>query len=155
MGFWRSLWQRMLGDEPSETPWMDQPAREALVDALVLAMLIDGSPHASEWDELRDHIERIGWRSDQPWEIYLSQAAERAERVRLLPDARRAWCQDIAQRLPNPALREHALHQVAEIMASDGSYDDPERSLATLLAELFGVSEERLIEILDDASHES
>jgi hypothetical protein len=151
MGFWRDLWQRMLGDSPEQLPWMDQAAREALVDVLVLAMLIDGSPHASEWDELRDHVERIGWRSEQPWELYLSQAAERAERVRLQPDARRAWCVDIADRLPNLQLREHALRQVAEVMISDGSYDDPERSLALLLAELFGVTAEQLDAIMDDA----
>jgi DnaJ-domain-containing protein 1 len=152
MGFWRSLWRRVLGDEPTKVPWMDQHAREALVDVLVLAMLIDGSPHADEWDELRREVERLGWRSDKPWELYLSEAAERAERVRHLPDARRAWCADIAQRLPSLAQREHALREVALLMRSDGSFDDPERDLARLLAELFGISPERLAELLDEAS---
>lgn len=117
---------------------LTQTQREALVDLAVLMVHADAHVSEAEMKAVDKRFEALRWESQTPKPQYIAQATAR---VRALGDdaARRAFMQDVADRLGAPALRKRALQKCRELAAADHEVSPQEQAVLAELEQVLGV----------------
>ena len=146
---WRQLLQKWTSN--SEPRPLNQQQAEALVDALVFAMMADGVAHDEEFRELHRGLEDLEWRGEISLESYTSQAIANIDEVKISREAARAHCRAIGERLQDRPARERAYAIASRIVCADGDVAEPERGLMSLFIQEFSISEDRAFELAADA----
>lgn len=123
---------------------LSQTQTEAFVDALTLAMIVDGDVAASETDEFEDVLDEFDWRGDVDAQSYADTALDRAEACADDPAERREYCENIARRLDDDQLEEEVYYLAGTIATADRDILDAETELLHLLVETFDIDEQRL-----------
>jgi len=125
-----------LFDRPR--PALTQNQREAIIDAMTFAMLIDRHIASEEQEALAQQLEIVGWRSPIPVEQAVNASIMRARRA-LEHDEVRPYCQHISSRLETQNLRRDAYQTVVKIVEADGRIDPEEQALLHEMARAFGI----------------
>ncbi len=60
---------------------LNQPQREALIELLSLAILVDGRVTAAEETAMIHALKKLGWESDRPRELVLLKALQEARDI--------------------------------------------------------------------------
>jgi uncharacterized tellurite resistance protein B-like protein len=123
---------------------LSQTQTEAFVDALTLAMIVDGDVAASETDEFEDVLDEFDWRGDVNAQSYADTALDRAETCVDDPAERREYCENIARRLDDDQLEEEVYYLAGTIATADRDILGAETELLHLLVETFDIDEQRL-----------
>ncbi len=123
--------------------------REALIDAIVFAVMADGVEEISEYRELIEGGK--SWKGGIKIGPYFHASKERAVEAMLDDASRSSYCADISGRLESGEARELAFEIAASTICSDGDIDPAELALMSTLAHAFGVAEERATELTDKA----
>lgn len=144
---------RLFGTKPEEAP-MNQTQREALIDALVFAMMADGEMAEEERAELTRSLEGLPWTASTNREVYISAAIVRVEEAKVSRQSADALVADISARLETIELRERAYAQAARIVCSDHDVVDAERGLMSMFIQHFDLDRERAIELSAQAHQE-
>ena len=124
---------------------MKQPQREALVDALVFAMLADGEETAEEYEELMKGAS--SWSGETLLTTFVAESKERAKLAMSTQENAVAYCDDISRRLAEDWARESAYELAAQVVCSDGAVDVAERGLMSMFIHSFQISEAKALEL--------
>lgn len=120
----------------------------AFVDALTVGLVADGLPEDEELNEFRTQIERLPFSIED-----IEQIHERAEsdvtRLAGFDDEELAvFLAEIATKIDGATLRERAIKMAASVTYADYAVTGEEARILGLMAAAFGVSSERVGEIL-------
>ena len=126
-----------------------QPIRQvqrAVIDALALSLMADGSAHQAELSQGVGFIVGLTQLDAEQAQALL---AESMARVVASPD-RAALISSIAQRLPDVASREAALFAAAFVQYVDGQISEQEDALIADLAQAFGLDEDAVARLIEE-----
>ncbi len=121
---------------------MEQPQREAFIDAVALAVIADGQIDPQELEELKQATALMGWHGEA--DVYVDRALADAYVHLATPEATRARVDDISARLAADWLREETYYVAARVSAADASLDEAERQFLQTLVLGFSLSRQRL-----------
>lgn len=117
--------------------------KEALLQALFLAVGIDRLVDAEESQRFNQEVARIPWGIDpEPLRRVLHSAAARRKVSQAAENI--AWVAEIAAQLPDQALREKTLATMGRIALAN-ELNDAERGLLGAVAQAFEIPPERLL----------
>ena len=131
-----------------------QAQREALLDALVFAMMADSTIAPEEERALAQALEESGWESAQSVEAFVEGSKMRVSAAMGTKESAQSYIEDISARLESAPLREHAYACAARIICADGEVADEERGLMSLYMKAFGLRREVALELLARAHRE-
>lgn len=130
---------------------LSQTQREALIDAMVFAMMADGEMAEEEREELNRSLDEIEWSGEKNRELFISESIERVEHATSSGQAAREYIGGISERLERDELREHAYAIASRIVCSDHDVAEAERGLMSLFIQQFHLDPERAMELSEDA----
>ena len=126
-------------------PPMSQSQREALVDALVFAIMADGEFAEQERVALNEALANLEWDGNR--ELYITEAIGKVGQNKASADHALAHCRDIAARLETQQLREETYALAARLVCADGEVVDAERGLMTFFIQTFNIDSQRAVEL--------
>lgn len=99
---------------------MNQPQREALLDLLHLATLVDSHLSLNEDDALHSALEAIGWEGAKPREIYTYSSLNRARKASENEAQTAEYVAARTAAFTDAATQEKALGLIQSVLAGDG-----------------------------------
>ncbi|MBE7498428.1 MAG: hypothetical protein HS117_26115 [Verrucomicrobiaceae bacterium] len=99
---------------------MNQPQREAILDLVILALFADSHLSLKEDNRLQEALDKIGWESLKPREIFFCNSMNRARKAAESEDATTAYIAARAKELSNVWSRTETLSLLESVLASDG-----------------------------------
>ena len=124
------------------------PQREALMDAIVLAIMVDGKEELSEYQELIGNGK--SWESGTDIASFFRDSKKRA--LSAMENTYEPYCVEINGRLETEEARELTFSVVASTVCSDGDLDPTEVELMATFARTFAIEKECADELVRNAS---
>lgn len=115
---------------------LSQPQREAFADILVLAMCIDGHFSLLEEKEIQAKVSDMGWDENLSPQLHLAGSISRAREVAASADDVRAYLNDLAPLLREPALAKLVFESAVSVLDVDGNEPEEGTFMAQLKAAL-------------------
>ena len=134
---------------------LDQDATEAVLEALIYAMAIDGEIHQEEVSILNAAANLLTWRAETSCEDFINQILRASGgRTRILEQLA-AHCSRISARIDDPWVAEEVLYLVYRLVRSDGSIDAAETAYSKTLATTLMLTPEQITSAQERAAAES
>ena len=132
---------------------LDVEETKAFVDLLILSVLVDGTITEQELDGLADQWSQMPFAGDETLETLVGEHGSETRAYLEVhaqdPNKVSEFLDKAAARLERPAVQEAAVRMVAVVSEADG-LAETERKLCRDLGARFGMSHERVDEILDE-----
>ncbi len=116
----------------------------AIIDALVTAAWADGTVSQSEKDRFESEMVKLPW-GKEPAQLIEMVHTSVGKVVQLKDkDSVLKFIAGIAEKLPDPAIREKVLYTMGTIMYSDRDLSTPEKNVIAAFSEAFKLPRDRI-----------
>ncbi|WP_310484562.1 hypothetical protein [Chamaesiphon sp. VAR_48_metabat_403] len=113
----QNFFQKLFKVNSSET---NQAQREALVDLCILGMYSDPLVSLAEQDFLNDEFIQLQWKSGISFDLYLQGTIAKVRSINNDSLKIKELIQDIDRRLGSDEFKQKAVHELEQLIATDG-----------------------------------
>lgn len=113
---------------------MTQPQREAALDLIILSVFADSHVSLKEDSSLDAALEKIGWESMKPRDIFLCNSMNRARKATESETALGIYIKEKTLALTSVWSKTEAFSMLQSVLSSDGVTEDEKAFLARVKA---------------------